>query len=333
MRSIILFAFSAAVILVTLKLIGMATEPPGDLEQRMVKFDQISGREAVSLGSSVGHAIRFGPMCIDGTEYTASEQDIFEIGAFADAMLSLPEPPRLWLVGVAPPSQSQDNGSRAEYRTDWRRKQAYRILWARDHRALIDNDWRGLVSAFVAPPLGWNQWRPRIDQMIDGAVGRKTRPMAQFQPWADERIIDDEEDRATAIAFAENQASRLIAARYYDSAIAERSQSILSDMNKKIRAQGGSMVIVVPPMTKRVNEQAKRLFASDIKQFRQMLAGLEREGVAIFWHWDDPEYYRNLTLFRDNVHLNKPGVIRFSRDIGEQLRAAGLVTSPDCVTD
>jgi hypothetical protein len=29
--------------------------------------------------------------------------------------------------------------------------------------ALIDNDWRGLVSAFVAPPLGWNQWRPRID--------------------------------------------------------------------------------------------------------------------------------------------------------------------------
>lgn len=330
MRNLVFFALAAATLLVVLKVVGDVTAPAHDLEQRHAQFETISGRDAVSLGSSVGHAIRFDPMCIDGQEYTASGQDFFEIAAFADAMLALPQPPKLWFIGIAPPGQLQDNGSRAEYKTDWRRRQAYRLLWAQQNPSLIDNDWRGVVTTFISPPLGWNEWQPRIRRAMDIMQKREPHKITQFQPWTDTGTITAEEDRRSALAWADNQSGRINAVRYYDADLAERSQAALTQTNSNIRAQGGTMIIVVPPMTEALSRQAMRVFEQDIGEFRQMLRQLESEGAIVLWHWDNPEYHRNLGLFRDNRHLNMAGTTMFSEQIGRELVEMGVVTGQNC---
>jgi len=69
--------------------------------------------------------------------------------------------------------------------------------------------------------------------------------------------------------------------------------------------------------TKRVNEQAKRLFASDIKQSVKMLPAANVKVSRSF----GIGMTRNIIgqsppCFADNVHLNKTGNTIPSRDIG-----------------
>jgi len=59
-----------------------------------------------------------------------------------------------------------------------------------------------------------------------------------------------------------------------------------------------------------------------------MLAGLERKVSDSFRHWDDPEYYRNLTLFAQCPSSTNPRIY-VSLDMVSNARCR-LVNAPDC---
>lgn len=330
MRSLALFALFAIAVLTVLRIVGGVTAPATDLDQRIVAFGEVNGREAVSLGSSVGHAVRFSSMCVDGQEFVATGQDVFEMAAFADVWLERPDPPKLWFVALTPLSHLQDNGAPAEYTTDWRRKRAYRLLWRAGRHSLIDNDWRSVVTSIGAPPLGWTEWRPRLERMADLVSGRETLSPKRFEPWSDNRTITADEDRKSAVQWAATQADRINAVRYYEPDLAERSKAELRRMNRKIQNNGGTMIVVTPPMTDKLTKQTQANLGWDVREFDEIIAALDDEGAVVLRYWDSKEYGKRLDLFRDNAHLNAAGTAQFSQQIGSELRTIGIIAPSQC---
>lgn len=115
-------------LLMALNGLSWLIDDTGEHRQMRDAVPAIQGREAVTLGGSIGVGVRFPQMCLDGADYYWNGQDLFEVAAVADMILDGPSPPRYWIVVAAPTAQSYDNGAPASERGG-RRREFHRLLF------------------------------------------------------------------------------------------------------------------------------------------------------------------------------------------------------------
>ncbi|HEY0599532.1 hypothetical protein [Brevundimonas sp.] len=316
-------------LLMALNGLSWLVDDTGEQRQMLDALPAIQGRDAVTLGGSVGVAVRYPQMCVDGADYYWNGQDLFEVGAIADLILDGPSPPRYWIVVAAPTAQSYDNGAAASERGG-RRREFHRLLFRHGRFGTVGGDWRQVLVTALTPALGYDAWGGRL-QVLRHQLGLAPPPPPPTD-WAarDRYTLDPVLAAADAEASAQRQAEHLERIDYYDGSIARRSEETLRRMNRRVRASGGVMILVVPPMTEAVRASTERKLGGRVRQFEAMAARLATEGVVVSDHWRDPAFGPRHDLFADNQHLNGPGAQAFSRLLAAELRSRGVLPPSTC---
>jgi len=332
MRPIIAFLALGLVLFIGLNRLSQAIPERGDqLATMRAALARVPGRQAVSLGGSVGVDIDFEAMCLDAEHFDWPAQDLFEAAAFADLILDRPTPPGTFLLIAAPTAQTYDNGSPASPFAAHRRTM-YRFLWRAGGMRLIGDDWRQAFVAIAAPSLRDDAWRPQLRFLL-GLAGVPLRP-ADVPPTLEEmarRRINPATSEARAVEAVGRRQEQLRRMAYYDPTISERSTQVVLRVNRRIRAAGGRMVVVVPPMTPTLRRVTQRELGPDTRDFERRLDQLEKDGAIVARHWDDPAYEGRYDLFRDNEHLNDVGAAVFSRQLAAELSDQGVLPAArDC---
>lgn len=317
------------VLLMALAAVSWLIDDTGDQRQMREALPAIPGRDAVTLGGSTGNGIRYPLMCIDGADYYWNAQDFFEVAAVADLILERPSPPRYWLVVAAPTAQSYDNGAPASERGA-RRREIYRLLFRNGRFGMIGGDWRQWLVTIFTPALGYDAWGGRFHRVLH-EVGLADAPSPPIDWAARDRItVDPNLAASDAEAFTQRQAEHLERVDYYDPTVARRSEQALARLNQRIRAHGGTMILVIPPMTEAVRTSTERRMGRRVREFDGVVARLAADGVVVSDHWRDPAFARRYDLFVDNQHLNGAGAEAFSRLLAVELRSRGVLPPSTC---
>lgn len=316
-------------LLMALNGLSWLIDDTGEHRQMRDALPAIQGRDAVTLGGSVGVGIRFPAMCLDGADYYWNSQDLFEVAAVADLILEGPAPPRYWIVVAAPTAQSYDNGAAASERGG-RRREFHRLLFRHGRFGMVGGDWRQVLITAVTPALGYDAWAGRF-QMLRHQAGLAEAPPPPTD-WAarDRLTLDPATAASEAEAFTDRQAAHLERMAYYDGSIARRSGQALLRMNRRIQAAGGNLILVVPPMTEAVRSRTERDLGEQVREFEAMTRRLAADGAVVSDHWRDPAFARRYDLFADNQHLNGAGAEAFSRSLAAELRDRGVLPSIAC---
>jgi hypothetical protein len=329
MRPIIVFFVLGFALLFGLSSIGRALDDQSEFADMKAGLARVEGHEAVSLGGSVARAIDFSALCLDGTEYYWNSQDTFEVAGVVDLMLSRPSPPRLWFLVLAPTAQAYNNGAAAS-RSVQHRRNVHQLMLDSGHLNPIDGDWRQAVVTAVTPALGYEAWGQRLRVALYrlGLAREPVRPV----PWnvRPDTGLDPEQAAVDAVTSAMDQADYLDSIAYRDGDVAERSSRALHRINRRIRARGGTLFIIVPPMTEPIRTQTSARVGPEVDTFDRLLDSLAGEGVVVSRHWDDPDWAGRFDLFFDITHLNRAGAARFSRQLAAELRDAGALPAAEC---
>lgn len=312
------------VLLMLLNGLSWLVDDAGDLRRMQADLAGVQGREAVTLGGSVGTAIRYPQMCLDGADYYWNGQDLFEVAAVAGLILDGPAPPKYWIVVAAPTAQAYDNGAPASERGG-RRREFHRLLFRHGRFGMIGGDWRQVLVTALTPALGYDAWGGRFHNLLHRAGPASASPPAGAEPKVDPATAEAEADD-----YASRQAAHLERMAYYDGSIARRSEAALTGLNRRIRARGGTMILVVPPMTEAVRTSTGKRLGLEVRGFEAMIGRLAAQGVVVSDHWRDPAFGRRYDLFADNQHLNGAGARAFSRRLGAELRDRGVLPAAPC---
>ena len=268
-------------------------------------------------------------MCLDGADYHWNSQDLFEVAAVADLILDEPAPPKYWIVVAAPTAQSYDNGAPASERGG-RRREFHRLLFRHGRVGMVGGDWRQVLITALTPALGYDAWTGRF-QVLRHRMGLAEAPPLPTD-WAARDLLTLDPARAAAEAetLTERQAAHLERMAYYDGSIPRRAEAALQRMHRRIKASGGTLVLVMPPMTEAVRNQTERDMGRRVREFEAMTARLAADGAVVSDHWRNPAFARSYDLFADNQHLNGAGATAFSRLLARELRDRGVLPAVAC---
>ena len=316
-------------LLMTLNGLSWLIDDTGEHRRMREALPAVQGREAVTLGGSVGVGIRFPEMCVDGADYYWNGQDLFEVAAVADLILDGPAPPRYWIVVAAPTAQSYDNGAPASERGG-RRREFHRLMFRHGRFGMVGGDWRQVLITALTPALGYDAWAGRF-QTLRHRMGLAEAPPPSTD-WAARDLLTLDAARAASEAevFTARQAARLERMAYYDGSIPRRAEEALRRMHRRIKASGGTMVLVMPPMTEAVRNQTERHMGRRVREFEAMTGRLAADGAVVSDHWRDPAFARRYDLFADNQHLNGAGAMAFSRSLARELRDRDILPAVAC---
>jgi hypothetical protein len=327
MRSALKFFALGLLLLVLLNWLSqLPPEARAEVEEIEARLAQIPGHRAVLLGGSSAVAVDFPSLCLDGIPFQHDVQDLFEVAALGGLILERPNPPRYWFVEALPTAQLVDNGSRAA-ETIRPRRNLYRAMFALGDYRLIAGDWRQAFIAFAAPSLGSGAWSAHFER---GA--RLLGLSVSAAPGAGAPALPHSAAEFAANAPAEALERKQVLRRmdYYDPDIGARAERALQDLNARIRARGGVMILVVPPMPQAASRATLAALPREVAQFAAMLRRLAARGAFIADDWTGPLAARP-ELFRDAMHLNPAGAAIFSRRLGANLRARNILPpAPAC---
>ncbi|MCS6622567.1 hypothetical protein N0B44_06575 [Roseibacterium beibuensis] len=316
------------VLLMMLNGLSWLIDDGGQQRRMQAALRDVEGRDAVTLGGSVGIGLRYPQMCVDGADFYWDGQDLFEVAAVADLILDRPNPPRLWIVVAAPTAQSYDNGASASERGA-RRREFHRLLFRHGRFGTIGGDWRQVLVTALTPALGYDAWAARFHTILN-RVGLAAPAPQPDEAARDRRMLEPAAAAASAEAFIEQQSAHLERMAYYDGSIPRRAEQALVRMNQRIASSGGTMILVTPPMTEAVRAETEREMGEQVRGFDAMLGRLAADGVAVSNHWRDPAFGRRYDLFADNQHLNGAGAKEFSRVFVRELRDRGVLPAVAC---
>lgn len=327
-RSALLFLALGAMALGALNLAGRVPVAGPTAPQVMQdRFAAIAGSKAVSLGGSIGTAVDFDAMCLDGAEFYNNGQDPFEIEALVELILARPAQPELFFVVVTPTSLSHDNGLPALAGAN-RRRTTYRFLHGEGRWDPIAGDWRQAFLSEAMPAIGhdlrdpWHeallrlwQGRPAPDRAIDA----DTRTI---DPRTAERLVD------TQLAQWREDAHKVA---YYDPGVPDRASASLLRTVMQVEASGSRAVIVVPPYLDELRREVFSRRWGQTERFDRLLDRLADRGAIIADFWNTEEFAARFEYFRDATHLNAPGAREFSRMLAAEIQRDGRVPLSDCV--
>lgn len=324
MQRILLFFGVGFVLLLGLNGLSQLSDGPGQLAAMRSGLDRLQGREAVSLGGSIGRAISFPDMCLNGEPYYWNNQDLFEVAALADLILDRPSPPRYWFVVAAPTSEFYDNGAQGSQFAAVRRE-VHQLMFRHGRFGMIGGDWRQQLVAALTPALGYRDWMARRNAAFRTlGIGAAPPPVRKTV------VLDPALAEPQAADLARQWRERLERIAYYDSTTPARSTRVLLRMNRRIRAAGGVMILVVPPMTGPMRTASARRLGPQVRAFDRLLERLEADGVVVSRRWADPAFARRYDLYSDSMHLNRTGAARFSRSLAAELRLRRALPMVSC---
>ena len=195
---------------------------------------------------------------------------------------------------------------------------------------MIGGDWRQVLVTALTPALGYDAWSGRF-QMLRHRMGLAPAPPPATDWTARDRLtMDPAVATSAAEALIARQSEHLDRIAYYDGSVSRRSERALARMHRRIRANGGTMILVVPPMTEAVRTQTERALGEQVRGFEAMTGRLAADGVVVSDHWRDPAFGRRYDLFADNQHLNGAGAEAFSRSLALVLRDRGVLPAAAC---
>lgn len=329
MRRLALFLALAAVLLVSLNLLSHRFDDRRHLDPMNDLLNGTSGRQAIIVGSSVGGALRFDTLCLEGADFFFVLQDVFETRAMVEMVLDRPDPPRIWFLTLSPGSLFYDNAIPASGRTRNRRL-TYRFLFENGRHGFIGGDWRQYGVARVSPALGYDDWRRRFQTMLSAAGLRPPAPPVETMIWR----LDGMLDAAREPALVEQEASARLAdirtIAFYDPAVEKRAIRAVAEINALVRAAGGQLYVVVPPASPEMQRRTREGLGDQLDALWKSLDRIEGEGAVVINAWRDPARPYPAELFVDPNHMNPRGAEVFSRDVGDALRARTQTGFPAC---
>jgi hypothetical protein len=328
-RRLIQFFALGFALLMALNALGWALGDRSEVADMERALQATDGREAVSLGGSIGRGVDFQALCLDGSDFYWNGQDLFEAAALATLILEQPKPPRYWFVVAAPSAQSYDNAGTASPRAA-RRRDVHRLMFRHGHFGMIGGDWRQLIVTALTPALGYDAWGERFHHLMARAGVLPPLPPGPGRGFNGDATLDPATAPADAAEFSAEQARNLARVAYYDLTIPHRSTQALLDLNRRIRAAGGVMILVTPPMPATIRESTRRHSPEQIEGFERMSARLAQDGVVVANHWAVPEFAEAWNLFKDNQHLNDAGARLYSVQLAMALRNKGVLSSGSC---
>ena len=301
-----------------------AIHGPTPPQTMRIAYDDIAGKDAVSLGGSIGTAVDFEAMGVDGARFFNNGQDPFETEALVALILSRPEPPRLFLLVTSAQALHHDNALPA-LAGSYRRRFTYRFLHSAGDWGLIGNDWRQAFLSEAMPAIGnelrvpWHQ--AALHALID-------IPPADPAIIADTRFIAPD----AAMGLAQVQASAWQDAQkrvqYVAPETPERVAASLLRTVSLISASGNRAIVVVPPYIRELEHLLRNEDRATEDRFGRLLDDLELRGATVLDMRFSPAADYGHFLFRDASHLNAHGAKSISREIAERLRRDGVLSPP-----
>lgn len=328
LSSSLLFALFGLAVLGALNLAGrIAVDGPTMSQEMHATYEQVAGKDAVSLGGSVGTAVDFGAMCVSGTRFFNNGQDLFEARALVDLILSQPDHPELFFIVLSPGSIGHDNGLPVQAGT-YRRRATYRVLQGEGRWDLIEGDWRQAFLAQAMPSIG--------QQLRDPWLGALLRHAGRVPAPVDPQIAADTAsvDPAQAGELARIQAAewRTLAedTAYFDPNIERRTRAALVEMAQAVRRADARLIVVIPPYIAPLTEELHRSNRAMMADFAATVEAAEAAGATVLSSWGDEALSPNYALFRDAIHLNAPGAAVFSRRLARELEKRRIIPAQRC---
>lgn len=329
MRRLILFLVLALALIVGLNIVSRVFDDGRQIDAMNALLDETSGKEAIIVGSSVGGAIRFDTLCLDGADFFFVIQDVFETQAMVELVLSRPDPPRKWFLALSPGATLYNNAIPASGRSHNRRI-TYRFLFENGRYGLIDGDWRQYAVTRISPALGYQDWRRRFQQMLV-TVGLRppARPIDSLI-WRLEGTLDPALEDGLADGQVSDRLTDINSIAYYDPGVSGRAADAISAIHAQIRAAGGQLYIIVPPASPQMQASTRRHMDADLQTLWRSLDRIEGQGAVVINAWRDPARIYPAELFVDPNHMNPEGARLFSRDIATALEARGHAEGATC---
>ena len=329
MRRLIRFLVLALALIVGLNIVSRVFDDGRQIDAMNALLDETSGKEAIIVGSSIGGAIRFDTLCLDGADFFFVLQDVFETQAMVELVLSRPDPPQKWFLALSPGATLYNNAIPASGRSHNRRI-TYRFLFENGRHGLIDGDWRQYAVTRISPALGYQDWRRRFQQML-GTVGLRppARPIDSLI-WRLEGTLDPALEDGLADGQVSDRLTDINAIAYYDPGVSGRAVEAISDIHAQIRAAGGQLFIIVPPASPQMQANTRRHMDADLQTLWRSLDRIEGQGAVVINAWRDPARIYPAELFVDPNHMNPEGARLCSRDIAAALEAHGHAEGATC---
>lgn len=322
MRRLILFLLLAMALIAGLNIVSRVFDDGRQIEAMNALLDDTSGKDAIIVGSSIGGAIRFDTLCLDGADFFFVLQDVFETRAMVELVLSRPDPPRKWFLALSPGATLYNNAIPASGRSHNRRI-TYRFLFENGRHGMIDGDWRQYAVTRVSPALGYQDWRRRFQQMLVTVGLRPPAEPIDSLIWRLDGTLDPALEADMAEGQVSDRTSDINSIAYYDPGVAGRAAEAIGDIHARIKAAGGQLYIIVPPASPQMQARTRRQMDPVLQTLWQSLDRIEGQGAVVINAWRDPARIYPAELFVDPNHMNPGGARLFSSDIAASLKARG----------
>ena len=325
--SVAAFLVMGLLVLGTLNIAGrLPINGPTEPQLMKQRYEAIAGKDAVSLGGSIGTAIDFDAMCVSGARFYNNGQDVFETEALVDLILSRPDAPQIIILVTSPASIGHDNGLPA-LAGAYQRRFTYRFLHGEGEFGLIDGDLRQAVFAEAMPAIGHHLRNPWHGAALRW-LGRLPAP--DVTTAADTRSIDPRQAEALAKAQVAAWQADATEIAYFDPHVHARTRAALLRIAEKVEDRGAQLVVVLPPFIDQMSDPLREAGWTKIDTFWPLLQDLERRNALVLNDWDNRAARLDPSHFRDAVHLNAPGAKEYSKKVGRELRRQKLVQRRDC---
>lgn len=325
--SVAAFLTIGAVLLGLLNLAGrLPINGPTEPQQLEAKFEKINGADAVSLGGSIGNAVDFNAMCVDGAPFYNDGQDLFETEALIELILAQADHPDLFFVVLGPSSLYHDNGLPVQGSVH-RRRAVYAFLQGEGRWELIEADWRQALLAQAMPAMGDElgfPWRA----ILSGTIGQSHAHEPDLA--LDTVGIAPEDANSTGHLQARQWEEEIDATVFYHPEVFEETTQALLRTAKMIDQAGGQLIVVAPPNIAPLVSELRRSRHDLIVNYSAALTALREEGAIVLDHWGDAEYSTRYELFRDASHLNAIGADKLSRSVRNRLVHSEIVEENEC---
>jgi hypothetical protein len=302
-------------------------ENPSYLGDWPEELERAQAAEIVILGPSTAQHIYPEAMCLNGISLAGQGQDVMEAEALIAHMADAGTLPQTVILAQPPTHYFLDNGSDGTNRRH-RRITAYRTLQGRDDWRLIGEDWQGALRSIAFPALGYREWAGRFRS---AASDSSDLSLGASDPAFSTAIVESEEqDIELALDFFSRKETEFARLRQFDDKTPDRSLAAVSRISKMVSAAGSRFVQVSMPVGKAVSERIEARMADEMSTSRKIDAAIAEQQVLQINDLGGHPITNDLTSFRDSIHLNWQGGMRYSRDLAERLAIWGVIARPEC---
>ncbi|MEQ5777584.1 hypothetical protein J4E05_18815 [Thalassospira sp. NFXS8] len=275
--------------------------------------------DAVNIGGSVGKALLFNDIGVNGLNLAYDGRDIFENEALLKIILKKSHNLKTVFLASGPLSMMMDN-SDIFYLI---RRSYYRILAPYRGWHPIEDDWSNLILGRLLPLARKDRWRGVFETISnkkkDVSVVGWNRKYNSPAPPAPPSVADSQERLRASNNSLTVLLSSLEENLYYDHDLPERAEAALIRICQAVTSVNIKLVIYTTPIADIHYEQRAPFLPDALVYWNGAIRKCSEMGVEVFRFDNDPGFHKAYRLFEDPVHLNVLGAHVFSQLLSQRL--------------